>query len=166
MGSGTLALDTILSAMNFHARQWSPELKRRQSRDLLRFLTIRLYGEGQGSLQAASLTISQSALADKIGITREWCNRLLAQLKDEGWIQYSCSRRPDGLRTTCTYAIGNLMRRLLIMLNKSRAKKAKQKHAVKSSSQSFPFPTEKRKFLIQQRKYETPEPEALAKVAG
>lgn len=164
MGSGTLALDTILSAMNFHARAWSPGIKRRQSRDLLRFIVIRLYSEGYGDLRTASLTISQSALADKIGVTREWCNQLLAQLKDAGWISYSSGRREGGLRTTCTYGIGNMLRRLLIMLSKSHAKKAKQTHVVKSRSQAFPFSSEKCFSLIRQNEQKLLGKEILARI--
>lgn len=159
-----LSLDTILSSLSFHARTWSPDLIRTQARDLLRFLTIRLYSEGKGNLQAASLTISQSALADKLGITREWCNQLLAQLKVEGWITYSSGRREGGLRTTCTYGIGNMLRRLIIMLSKSHAKKAKQKHVVKSSPQVFPPKVVKRPFSILERGHEPPNPAILSKI--
>lgn len=164
MGRGVLTLDTILSALNFHARAWSPDLIRTQARDLLRFLTLRLYSEGKGSLQGASLTISQGALADKIGVTREWCNRLLAQLKDEGWISYSSGRREGGLRTTCTYGIGNLMRRLLIMLTKSHLKKAKQKRVVKPPSQEFPFSTKKTSLFIHQKEQKPPKLDTLSRI--
>jgi len=162
--ANVLSLDTVLSSLSFHARKWSPDLIRTQSRDLLRFLTIRLYSEGQGDLRTASLTISQSSLAAKIGVTREWCNKLLAQLQDAGWIRYSSSRRPDGLRTTCTYGIGNMMRRLLIMLSKSHAKKAKQKHVVKSGSQFFPFSVRKSFFSIRQQEEKPPTPKTLKRI--
>jgi hypothetical protein len=145
MGGSVFALDTILSAMNFHARRWSPDLTRTQSRDLLRFLTIKLYGEGKGSLQGASFTISQSALADKIGVCREWCNKLLAQLKNEGWISYTSTYEQPCKRTPCTYVIGNTMRRLLIMLTKSRSKKNKQNPVVNSRSQVSPLFSKERK---------------------
>jgi hypothetical protein len=164
MRSGTLTLDTILSATSFHVRKWSPELVRTQGRDLLRFLIIRLYSDNQGNLNTASLTISQSLLADKIGVTREWCNKLLAQLKDAGWLQYSSGRREGGLRTTCTFAVGNTLRRLLIALTKSHAQKNQQKHDVKSRSQSFPLSMKKYLSYIPQKENETLKPEVLAKM--
>jgi hypothetical protein len=75
----------------------------------------------------------------KIGVSREWCNKLLASLKAAGWLQYSSGRRERDLRTTCTFAIGNTLKQLLITLTKSHAKKAKQKPVVKSGSQVFPL---------------------------
>ena len=164
MGGTTLALDTILSAMAFHVRKWSPELVRTQSRDLLRFVLIRLYSDNRGNLNTASLTISQSALADKIGVTREWCNKLLASLKAAGWLQYSSGRGEGGLRTTCTFAIGNTLKRLLIMLTKSHAKKAKQKPVVKYPSQDFPFSSKKNLFPILSKEKEAPRSEVLTKI--
>jgi hypothetical protein len=164
MGSGALALDTILSAMLFHVKKWSPELTRTQSRDLLRFVLIRLYSDNRGNLNTASLTISQSALADKIGVTREWCNKLLASLKAEGWLVYSSGRREGGLRTICTFAIGNTLKRLLIMLMKSQAKKAQKKYVVKSPSQVFPFSSKKHISFILQKENEPPTLEVLAKI--
>ena len=164
MGGGTLALDTILSATSFHVKKWSPELVRTQSRDLLRFVLVRLYSDNRGDLHTASLTISQSALADKIGVTREWCNKLLASLKDAGWLQYSSGRREGGLRTTCTFSIGNTLKRLLIALTKSHAKKVKQTHVVKLGSQVFPLVLKKSLFFIQQKKEEPPRPDVLARI--
>jgi hypothetical protein len=164
MGSGTLALDTILSATAYHVKKWSPDLVRTQSRDLLRFVLIRLYSVNKGDLNTASLTISQSALADKIGVTREWCNKLLASLKNAGWLQYSSGRREGGLRTTCTFAIGKTLKRLLIALTKSHAKKAKQKPVVKSGSQVFPLFLKKSLPFIQRKKEEPPRPDVLARI--
>jgi hypothetical protein len=164
VGNQFLSLDTILSATFFHAKKWNPDLVGSQARDLLRFLTIKLYAGSNGNLNTASLTISQSALAGKIEVTREWCNKLLASLKDAGWIHYTSTRRADGLRTRCTYTLGNVMRRLLVMLAKSHAKKAKQKRVVNSGSQFFPFSMKKKFSFILEREQESPRPELLAKI--
>lgn len=156
-----LTLDTILSAMSFHVRKWSPDLARTQARDLLRYLVMRLHSEGKGTLNAGSLTISQSALADHLGITREWCNKLLANLKADGWLIYSSGRRKGGLRTTCSFAIGNTLKRLLIALSKSKTKK---KRVVKSRSQAFPFSVKKYFSSIREEGKVTISLEALQKI--
>lgn len=126
MRIGTLTLDTILSAMKLHVWTWSPELVWIQNRDLLRFFLIRFYGGNHGNLITASLTISQSLLADKLGVTRECCNKLLAQPRDAEGRHYSSRRREGGLRATRTFAVGNTPRCLLLALTKSHAQKNQQ----------------------------------------
>lgn len=85
MGSGPITVDTRLRTVIFCILQWTPALTRRQSHDLLFFITMRLHSENQRRY-GLRLTVRQSALADNGSVYRKWSHRLPAQPKDEEWI--------------------------------------------------------------------------------
>ena len=138
-----LTLDTILSATTFFVRKWSPELTRSQSRDLLRFVLCRLYDQGRGKLVGTHLTLAQDTLARKLGLSRQWVGILLARLAQAGWITYSAPWVAAGMRGSTVIGIGRQMKRLLIMLAKSRPRKTPTNSAAQSRWQFSPLPREK-----------------------
>src|SRR5215813_8519944 len=103
MGNVTLALDTILSASFHFVVKWSPELDRNKSRDLLRFVLIRLYDEGRGQLVNTQLTLAQTTLAKKLGNSRQWVGVLLERLQAAGWIEYEAPWIGPGMRGSTSY---------------------------------------------------------------
>ena len=138
-----LTLDMILSATTFFVRKWSPELTRNQSRDLLRFVLCRLYDQGRGKLVGTQLTLAQDTLARKLGLSRQWVGILLARLAQAGWITYTAPWVAAGIRGSTIIGIGRQMKRLLIMLAKSRPRKTPAKSAANDRWQFSPLFREK-----------------------
>src|SRR5882724_3349971 len=116
MGNGTLALDTILSASFHFVVKWSPGLDRNKSRDLLRFLLCRLYDEGRGQLVNAQLTLAQTTLAKKLGMSRQWIGELVHRLEAAGWIEHYSPTLPDGTNGSTIFRVGRQLKRLLVTL--------------------------------------------------
>ncbi len=164
MGHRALALDTILSATQFFVRKWTPDLKRNQSRDLLRFLLCRLYDEGRGKLVGAQLTLAQGTLGKKLGLSRQWVGILLARLQHAGWLEYYAPVLDDGMRGSTIIRAGRQLKRLLIMLMKGKQYKSPVKTAAKSKWQFSPSLEEKRYLLILEQENAPPKPETLAKI--
>jgi DNA-binding Lrp family transcriptional regulator len=164
MGSGVLALDVVLSAVFFFAGKWSPALKRNQSRDLLRFLLCRLYDQGRGDLGRAQLTLAQSTVARKLGLSRQWIGELLARLQSAGWIEYYSPVLEDGMRGSCIFRVGRQLKRLLVMLLKSRKRKTPTKSDANKAWQFSPSHEEKRQKAILEQENRPPRPEILKRI--
>jgi hypothetical protein len=164
MDGGILALDTILSASFHFVVKWSPELDRTKSRDLLRFILIRLYDHGRGNLHAARLELAQGTLARKLGLSRQWTGLLLERLQAAGWLEYSAPWVGPGMRGSTNFRIGRLLKRLLVMLTKSRRGKKHAKLAAKSKWQFSPTTVEKQLLAIQEKEHQPPHPTLLARI--
>jgi hypothetical protein len=164
MGSGTLALDTILSASLFFVGKWTPALKRNQSRDLLRFLLCRLYDQSRGQLVNGQLTLAQSTLARKLGLSRQWVGELLDRLQQAGWIEYSAPVLDDGMRGSTIFRVGRQLKRLLVMLLKSRRSKTPAKSDANKAWQFSPSKEEKRHLQILEQETTPPKPEVLKRI--
>jgi DNA-binding Lrp family transcriptional regulator len=164
MGSGVLALDTVLSATFHFVTKWSPGLKRNQSRDLLRYLLCRLYDESQGKLTIAQITLAQGTLARKLGLSRQWVGILLDRLQAAGWLEYYAPVLPDGMRGSCIFRIGNQLKRLLVMLTKSNPGKSPAKPGAKKTWHFSPLKREKRLLAILEKEKAIPAPSLIAKI--
>jgi hypothetical protein len=160
MGGGVLALDTILSASFHFVVKWSPELDRNKSRDLLRFLLCRLYDQGRGQLVNAQLTLAQTTLARKLGLSRQWVGELVHRLEVTGWIEHFSPTLPDGTNGSTIFRIGRTLKRLLVMLTKSRRGKKREKHTDKSRWRFSPTKVEKQLLTIREKEKE-PLPERI-----
>lgn len=135
--AGLLNLDSVVNGALFFVGQWSPRLKRNQSRDVLRLVINKLYGASRGSLFHAQIRCSHAALADSLDLSREWMCTLLQRLKKEGWIESFAPRRPGSQRQeVSTFRPGRMLKRLLIMLLKS--KQRFQKTRVNDRAQQIP----------------------------
>jgi hypothetical protein len=115
-----ISLDTLISASTFFVGQWTPALKLNQSRDVLRLVLSKLYGASQGSLFHARMRCSHAALAASCDLSREWTCVLIGRLRQAGWIETSAPRLPDGRQEVTTFRPGRMLRRLLVMLLRSR----------------------------------------------
>jgi ferredoxin-NADP reductase len=97
-----------------------------------------------GSLFHGKAQASHAALGASLGLTREWTGKLLKKLRDAKWIETYAPRRPDGkLREIMIYRPGKMLKRLLIML--LRSKQRSQKPHVNTFSQKVPTEQERAK---------------------
>jgi hypothetical protein len=117
----------------------------------LRYLTIRLFDQSRGNLFRARVTLAQGTVAKKVGISGRWCWVLCQRLQAEGWIEYAAPRLPDGMRTSCTFAIGRTFKRLLVMLTQSDKPKKRATADRKDRWKFSPTAVEKKILEIQER---------------
>ncbi len=164
MGGSALALDNILSAMFCFVDRWTPALSRNHSRDLLRFLLCRLYDQSRGHLLHAHVALAQGTLARKLGLSRTWTQVLVSRLQEGGWIEYAAPILDTGMRGSCSFRVGRSLKRLLVMLLKSRKRKKPAKSAANSHWQFSPTNVEKRLQQILKREEEPPKPEVLDRI--
>ncbi len=135
MVAQAISLDNIISALFWALPEWTPELRRNASRDLLRLLVCKLYGSSHGNLFAARVQASQDALAASVGVSREWSCKLLARLVQAGWIESYAPRLPDGHFLPCLFKPGGQLKRLLCILLRKRGVRPSR---VNCSSPSLP----------------------------
>src|SRR5262245_39003145 len=164
MGSCVLALDVVLSACFFFTGKWTPALKRNQSRDLLRFLLCRLYDQSRGQLVHGQVTLAQATLACKLGLSRQWVGILLARLQEAGWIEYYAPVLDDGMRGSTIFRVGRQLKRLLVMLLKSKRHKTPTKSDANQAWQFSPSKEEKRHLQILKQETTPPKPEVLKRI--
>jgi hypothetical protein len=164
MGSHELTLDNILSATFFFVGKWTPGLKRNQARDVLRFLLCKLYDQGRGRIMLAEVTLAQTTLARKLGLSRQWVGTLLSRLQEAGWLEYYAPRLLDGMRGSTVFRPGRQLKRALLMLTKGRARKTLKKSVAKRRWQFSPSQREKEKHLILEREKQPPSLALLQKI--
>lgn len=144
VGNGTLTLDTLISSSIYFAAKWTPELKRNQSRDVLRLIVNKLFGASHGSLFNSSVRCSHSAIADSLDLSREWTSKLISRLRQTGWLKTHAPRLPNGTQEVTIFSPGGMLKKLLIMLLRS---KQRPQSRVNNSSQHFPTKEEVEKNL-------------------
>jgi hypothetical protein len=144
--------------------KWQPELKRNQSRELLRFLICRLYDAGRGQLVGTRLTLAQGTLARKLGLSRQWIGTLLARLQDAGWLECSAPTLDGGMKGSTVFRVGRQCKRLLLLLLKAKPRKSPAKSAANTRWQFSPTCIEKRQMLIRQKEQKPPSETTLSKL--
>lgn len=159
-----LTLDTVQNSVNSFVLKWTPELDHNKSRDVLKYLLTRLWDEGRGKLVNTTITLAQTTVARKVGLSRQWVGILLDRLQSAGWIEYAAPWVGPGMRGSTMYTIGRKLKQLLCMLGKSRKGERAQKSGAKTRWLFSPTKLEKEKLLLLQRENEPPRPEILAKV--
>jgi hypothetical protein len=164
MGSGVLALDTILSATDFFSTKWSQGIESNKAGRVLRFLVCRLYDEGRGQLVNAQLTLAQTTLSKKLGISRQWIGELVGRLAREGWLEHYSPNLPDGTNGSTIFRAGRMLKRLLVMLGKSRRGKKRGNKPAKSSWHFSPLKRERELLFILEREKEPPKPAILNRI--
>jgi hypothetical protein len=125
--STVLTLDTIIAAATFFAGKWCHELKRNQSRDVLRLLLYKLYAAPGGSLFHRHARSSHIALANSLNLSRVWTCELIARLRLAGWLETSAPRLPNGKQEVSTFRPGRMLKRLIIMLLRSKERSHKSR---------------------------------------
>jgi hypothetical protein len=132
---GALSLDAICNSATYFSGKWSPELRRNQSRDVLRTVLSKLYGASHGSLFHARMRCSHAALAGACGLSREWTCKLVARLRAAGWVDTHAPRLAEGKQQeVSTFRPGRMLKRLLVMLLRSRQRSGR----VNDCSQKLP----------------------------
>lgn len=139
--STSITLDTTISSAHYFVGQWTPDLKRNQSRDLLRLILSKMWFLCHGNLFNGRIRASDAALADALDLSREWTNTLKGRLREEKWITTEAPRLPDGKQEITIIRPGKRLKRLLVILLKS--KQRSQKNRVNTSSQKIPTEEER-----------------------
>ena len=153
-----ISLDTILSGAFFFAGKWCPELKRNQSRDVLRLVLAKLYGASKGNPFYARVRASHASLAADLGLSREWTCKLIARLRATGWLSTVSLRLHDGTQEITLFRPGRTLKRLLLMLAGSRQRRGASpcgSSRVNTQSQKIPNKQEieKNKAFLAQLRY-------------
>jgi len=110
------------------------------------------------------LTLAQTTLAKKLGLSRQWVGELVHRLDEAGWLVHVSPTLPDGPNGPTIFMIGNQLKRLLIMLIKSRRRKRPTKPAANGRWHFSPSPEEKKQILILEAENAPPKPELMAKI--
>jgi DNA-binding Lrp family transcriptional regulator len=164
MGSGVFTLDQIWSATSHFSIQWSEGIESNKAHRVLHYLLCRLYDEGRGQLVNTQLTLAQTTLSRKLGISRQWIGELVSRLDREGWIEHFSLKLPDGTNGSTIFRVGRMLKRLLVMLAKSKQRKSPVPKPAKNTWHFSPRELEKRTLYIQQRESQAPKPETLIRV--
>jgi DNA-binding Lrp family transcriptional regulator len=162
MGRGTLTLDQIWSATSTFSVKWSEGVESNKARRILHYLLCRLYDEGRGQLVNARLTLAQTTLAKKLGMSRQWVGELVNRLEQAGWIEHQSSKLADGTNSSSVWRVGRMLKRLLVMLGKCRCRP--QSKPAKSSWQFSPRELEKKTLSILDKEKEPLSVEVLIRV--
>jgi hypothetical protein len=164
MGRGLLTLDQIWSATSTFTVRWSEGLESNKAHRVLYYLLCRLYDEGRGQLVNARLTLAQATLARKLGISRQWVGILVSRLADAGWIEYHSSKLPDGTNSSSVWRVGRMLKRLVVMLAKSRCGKKQRNDTAVCHWHFSPHRREKEILSIRARENAPPTLEVLARI--
>jgi hypothetical protein len=164
MRRGSLTLDQIWSATSHFSIQWSEGIESNKAHRILHYLLCRLYDTGRGQLVNARLTLAQTTLAKKLGISRQWVGELVSRLEKAGWVEHASQKLPDGTNSSTIFRAGRMLKRLLVMLAKSRQRKSPIPKPAKSTWHFSPKKLEKDILSIQQRESKNPKPETLSRI--
>jgi DNA-binding Lrp family transcriptional regulator len=164
MGNSVLALDSILSATFHFTTKWSSQLQSNKARDLLRYVVCRLYDEGRGQLMNTQLALAQTTLARKLGISRQWVGTLVQRLEAEGWLEHSSPKLADGTNGSTLWRAGRLLKRLLVMLAKSKRRKTPIPKPAKSTWHFSPLQREKERLSLLAKEKTPPRPALLERI--
>ena len=164
MGNSVLTLDIILSATFYFTTKWSSQLQSNKARDLLRYILCRLYDEGRGQLMNTQLALAQTTLARKLGISRQWVGTLVQRLEAEGWLEHFSPTLADGTNGSTVWRVGRLLKRLLIMLTKSKQRKTPMPKPAKSTWLFSPLKREKELLSLLAKEQTLPAPSLIAKI--
>jgi len=164
MGRGLLTLDQIWSATSTFTVRWSAGLESNKAHRVLHYLLCRLYDEGRGQLVNARLTLAQTTLSTKLGISRQWVGALVSRLERAGWIEHVAPKLPDGTNGSSVWRVGRMLKRLLVMLSKSRRGEKRGNPPAKSTWHFSPLKREKEILSLLSNEQELPSLHLLEKI--
>ena len=164
MGRGVLTLDQIWSATSTFTVRWSAGLESNKAHRVLHYLLCRLYDEGRGQLVNASLTLAQTTLSTKLGISRQWIGELVGRLERAGWLEHTSLKLPDGTNSSTVFRAGRMLKRLLVMLAKSNQRKTSVFKPAKCHWHFSPLKREKEILSLLSNEQELPSPHLLEKI--
>jgi len=164
MRGSVLTLDQIWSATSTFTVRWSAGLESNKAHRVLHYLLCRLYDEGRGQLVNARLTLAQTTLSKKLGISRQWVGELVSRLERAGWVEHASQKLPDGTNGSTLWRIGCQLKRLLVMLSKSRRGEKRGNTPAKSTWHFSPLKREKAILSLLSNEQELPSPRLLEKI--
>src|SRR5262249_31732165 len=122
------------------------------------------YDQSRGQLILAEVTLAQTTLARKLGLSRQWVGILLERLQDAGWVEHYAPTLDDGMRGSTVFRIGRQLKRVLMMLGKGRARKTPEKLEDNNRWQFSPSQREKEYQKILEQEQQPPRKETLNKI--
>jgi hypothetical protein len=164
MGGFTLTLDQIWSATSTFSIKWSEGIESNQAHRVLHYVLCRLYDVGRGNLINARLTVAQTTLAHKLDMSRQWVGEMVSRLEREGWLQHESPKLPDGMNGSTIFSAGRMLKRVVVMLLKSRQRKSPGKPAAKDPWYFSPLRREKEILAILAKENTLPNPALLEKI--
>jgi hypothetical protein len=112
----------------------------------------------------AHLALAQTTVAKKLGISRQWIGTLVHRLEETGWLVHTSEKLPDGTNGSTIWRAGRMLKRLLVMLTKSKRRKTSTKPAAKCTWHFSPLRREKEILSLLAKENEPPKPHILAKM--
>jgi hypothetical protein len=112
----------------------------------------------------SQIVLAQGTIGRKLGLSRQWVGILLARLADAGWLECYSPVLADGMRGSTIFRIGRQLKRLIVMLTKSKGRKKPAKSDAKPRWQFSPSKEEKRFLQIRERENHKPKPEVLRRI--
>ena len=112
----------------------------------------------------AEVTLAQTTLARKLGLSRQWVGTLLSRLQEAGWLDCHAPILADGMRGSTIFRVGRQLKRMLLMLTKGRARKTPNKSVANRRWQFSPLKREKEKQVILEREQQPPSLDILQKI--
>jgi hypothetical protein len=110
------------------------------------------------------MTLAQTTLARKTGLSRQWIGILLGRLQAAGWLDCYAPRLPGGMHGSTIFRAGRQLKRLVMTLRNSRRAKTLMQSAAHTRWHFSPSYEEKKTLQIQQREKEPPKPELLHQI--
>jgi hypothetical protein len=89
---------------------------------------------------------------------------LLLRLQHAGWVHYYAPPLPDGTRGSTVFQVGGQLKRLLLILLKTKHRKRPVKSAANTRWQFSPTSVEKKQLLIQHKEKQPPSESILSKI--
>ena len=164
MGSGVLTLDQIWSATSHFSIEWSEGIESNKAHRILHYLLCRLYDEGRGNLVNATLTLAQTTLSKKLGMSRQWIGTLVHRLGEAGWVEHYSPKLPNGTNGSTVWRAGRMLKRLLVMLAKSKQRKNLVSKPAKGHWHFSPRELEQKILSIRSTEKEPPQSEVIARI--
>ena len=118
----------------------------------------------KSDLVNVSLTLVQTTLSHKLGISRQWIGKLVNRLDREGWIEHYAPTLPDGTNGSTLFRAGRMLKRVVVMLQKSPRGKNLIKKPAKSRWHFSPQKREKQLLFLQQQEEQPLTPETLHRI--
>jgi|SRR5215813_4539456 len=110
------------------------------------------------------VTLAQTTLARKLGLSRQWVGILLGRLQESGWLECYTPLLDDGMRGSTIFRAGRQLKRLLLLLLKAKPRKMLAKLAANTRWQFSPTYVEKQQLLLRQKEQEPPSELLLSKL--
>ena len=110
------------------------------------------------------LTLAQTTLAQKLNMSRQWVGELVSRLDREGWIAHESPTLPDGTNGSTIFRAGRMLKRLVVMLLKSKQRKSSIESPAKDRWHFSPLKREKKILELLQKENEPPTPAMIEKM--